>query len=119
MKRMKALGEKIRELREAKDISLREFSRQLGELSAAFVSDVELGRRFPSNDVLAKMARVLGVKLEELKNYDSRPPLEALKRLTASDPTYAALLRTVVEKRERVDPNDVIAFINKQADKKK
>lgn len=116
---MKALGERIRELREAKDISLREFSRQLDGLSAAFVSDIELGRRFPSDDVLAKMARILGTKLEELRKYDTRPPVDALKRLTASDPAYAALLRTVVEQREKLDPKEVIDFINKRAHNKK
>lgn len=40
---MKTLGQRIRELRETKDLSLREFAKQLGDLSAAFLSDVELG----------------------------------------------------------------------------
>jgi|SRR6266446_6693254 len=114
---MKKLGERIRELRESKDISLREFARQLGELSAAFVSDVELGRRFPSDKVLARMAHLLDVKTEELVKYDTRPPVDELKRLAASDPTYGILLRTIAEK--RFDPEEVTKFINKSAEKKK
>jgi transcriptional regulator with XRE-family HTH domain len=114
---MKNLGEKIRELREAKDMSLREFARQLGDLSAAFVSDVELGRRFPSDKVLAKMANILDVKTEVLMKFDTRPPVDELKRLAASDPTYGVLLRTIAEK--RIDPQEVTNFINKSAEKKK
>lgn len=114
---MKSLGETIRELREAKDISLREFARQLGDLSAAFVSDVELGHRFPSEKVLAKMASILGVKTEELMKLDTRPPVDELKRLAASNPTYGVLLRTIAEK--RIDPQEVTNFINKSAEKKK
>ena len=114
---MKNLGERIRELREAKDLSLREFARQLGDLSAAFVSDIELGRRFPSEKVLAKMATVLGVKTEDLMKHDTRPPVEEFKRLAASDPTYGVLLRTIVE--QKIDPGEVTKFINKSAEKKK
>lgn len=44
---VKTLGQRIRELRERDDLSLREFARKLG-VSAAFLSDVELGRRHPS-----------------------------------------------------------------------
>lgn len=95
---MKNLGQILRELREAQDISLREFAKKLGGYSAAFLSDIELGRRFPSDDVLVKMAKILGVKVEELKKHDTRAPMEDLKRLAASDPTYGFALRQVVQK---------------------
>ena len=96
---MKTLGQILRELREQKDLSLREFASRLGGLSAAFISDIELGRRFPSEDVLVKMAKVLGTSVEELKKYDNRAPMEDLKRLAASDPTYGFALRQVIEKK--------------------
>ena len=63
---MKTLGQLIRELREEKDLSLREFSKKLN-LSAPFVSDIELGRRFPSDDILEKMAEILDVPSDELR----------------------------------------------------
>src|SRR5437899_10704478 len=94
---MKTFGQRIRELREIQDLSLREFAKKLGNLSAAFVSDVELGHRFPSEKVLEKMAHVLGVSTAELRRYDSRPPIEELKRLAASNPTYGFALRKVAE----------------------
>lgn len=114
---MKTLGQHIRELREEKDISLREFAKKIGDLSAAFVSDVELGRRFPSDDVLGRMAHVLGVRCEELKKYDTRPPVEELKRLAASDPTFGLALRRVVEK--NFNSEDLLDLINRSEQKKK
>ena len=83
----KTLGERIRELRDEKDLSLREFAKKLGGLSAAFLSDIELGRRHPSEKVLADMARVLGTTVEDLRNYDARPPVEELKRIERKSPT--------------------------------
>jgi len=111
MNNMKTLGEKIRELRAAHDLSLREFAKQIGDLSPAFLSDVELGRRFPSEKVLAKMARALGAKVEDLLKYDTRPPVEELKRLAASDPTYGVALRKVLEK--KISAEDLIEFLDK------
>ena len=113
---MKTLGQKIRELREAKDISLREFAKKLGDLSAAFVSDVELGRRFPSDKVLSKIAHHLGVTVDELKKYDTRPPLDELKRIAASDPTFGFALRTVIEKKVTADE---LMNLAKKSDQKK
>ena len=92
----KTLGQRIRELREERDISLREFARRLDGLSAAHVSDIELGRRFPSADVLLKMAHVLHVDVAELKKLDSRPPVEELRRRAEADPSYGIALRRMV-----------------------
>jgi len=114
---MQTLGQKIRELREAKDISLREFAKKLGDLSASFVSDVELGRRFPSDKVFAKMAHALGVTVDELKKHDTRPPLDELKRMAASDPTFGFALRSVIEK--KVSADDLMNLAKKSDQKKK
>jgi transcriptional regulator with XRE-family HTH domain len=114
---MQTLGQKIRELREAKDVSLREFAKKLGDLSAAFVSDVELGRRFPSDKVFAKMAHVLGVTVDELKKYDTRPPLDELKRMAASDPTFGFALRSVID--QRVSADELMNLAKKSGQKKK
>ena len=84
---MKTLGQKIRELRQEKDISLRELAKKL-DVTAAFLSDIELGRRFPSEKVLSAMAMALGTTVEDLRSYDTRPPLEDIKRLASSDPLY-------------------------------
>ena len=51
---MKTFGEQIRELREKKDLSVRELAKRI-KVTPPFLSDVELGRRHPSEDVLGKL----------------------------------------------------------------
>lgn len=113
----KTLGQRIRELREARDLSLREFAKRLGGLSAAFLSDVELGRRHPSDKMLTKMAAALGTSLEDLKRYDTRPIVEEFKRLATSDPAYGFAFRKVIE--GKVAPEDLLQFMEKRERNKK
>jgi transcriptional regulator with XRE-family HTH domain len=92
------LGPKIRELREQRDLSLRELAKKL-DVSAAFLSDIELGRRYPSEENLKDLARMLGVPFDELKAHDTRPPIEEMKRLSAADPLYAIAFRTMIDRK--------------------
>jgi transcriptional regulator with XRE-family HTH domain len=94
---MNTLGKRIRELRDQSDLSLREFARKLGDISPAHVSDIENGRRNPSDDLLRKMAQVLGVSFEELNKLDDRLPLEELRRAMRQDPALGFALRKVTE----------------------
>jgi transcriptional regulator with XRE-family HTH domain len=96
------LGQRIRELRDERDISLRELAKKL-HCSAAFLSDVELGRRFPSEKMLKDIASLLKVSVVDLKAYDVRPPIEEIKRLTQDDPRYAMAFRTVIDHGVRPD----------------
>lgn len=104
--RGKTLGERIRELRNKQDLSLREFGEKLGRKTAAFLSDIELGRRFPSPAVLEEMARVLKTTVEDLKNYDPRPAVEGIKKLASGNSDFALAFRTVVEK--DIKPEDLM-----------
>jgi transcriptional regulator with XRE-family HTH domain len=113
---MKNLGEKIRELREDKDISLRELAKRLG-LSAAFLSDVELGRRYPSEKVLRELATELRVKLEELKNFDTRPPIEEVRRRVQADPAFGLALRKVIDK--EISNEDLMKLVGREPNPKK
>lgn len=83
------LGEKIRELRIAKGITLRGLARAIG-VSAPFLSDVEHGRRRPTEDRLDAMANVLGCKPSELE--DLSLTREAARRLER-DPELLKLIR--------------------------
>ena len=96
---------RIRELREGKDLSLREFAKMLG-FSAAFISDVELGHRHPSASILAKMARILETSLEELAIFDTSAPVEDIKRLANENPAYGLAFRKVIG--EKVTPEELI-----------
>jgi transcriptional regulator with XRE-family HTH domain len=60
------MGKYIRRLRLAQNLTLRELARRLG-FSAAYVSDVELGRRNPGQAKWDRWAAVLGVKQEEFE----------------------------------------------------
>lgn len=107
---MKTLGERIRELRESGDLSLREFAGKL-KLSAAFVSDVELGRRFPSDKVLNEMAKALGTSIDELRKFDTRPPVEDMKRITTGNPAYGLAFRKIIDK--MVTPEELTKLANR------
>jgi transcriptional regulator with XRE-family HTH domain len=112
----KTLGERIRELREERDLSLRELGKKLS-LSAAFLSDVELGHRHPSDKILKSLARALDTSFDDLKAYDMRPTVQDLKRLVTQNPAYGFALRKVMDK--GVSPKDLIEFIDKRERRKK
>lgn len=100
-----SIGQKIRELRDEQDISLRKFAKKLG-CSAAFWSDVELGRRNASEAMVKDAARILRVSLDHLKEFDTRPPLDEVKRATAEDPRYALAFRRVID--SKISPDVLI-----------
>jgi transcriptional regulator with XRE-family HTH domain len=117
---MKTLGQKIRELREERDLSLRDLAKRLG-VTAAFLSDIELGRRYPSDKVLSDMAKALGTSLENLRSHDTRAPVEDLKRLASSNPLYGIAFRKVVDKAvsKKISPKELMEFAEKKSTKKK
>jgi transcriptional regulator with XRE-family HTH domain len=113
---IKTLGQRIRELREQKDISLRELAKWLG-VSAAFLSDVELGRRYPREEVLRKLAHSLETTAEDLNKYDTRPPVEDIKRLASTDPLYGIAFRRVIN--ERITAKRLIDLLDQETKEKK
>lgn len=113
---MKTLGQRIRELREEQDLSLRELAKKVKK-SAPFLSDIELGRRYPSDDVLSKIANILGTTMEDLQEYDTRPPVEDIKRLSISDPLYGIAFRKVVE--EKITSKELIEFLDRRSKNRK
>jgi len=108
---MEGLGPFMRRRRDQLDISLREFAKKL-ECSAAFISDIELGRRNPSDKVLSDIARLLEVKLEELQAMDVRAPIEDIKRLTQNDPRFALAFRTMIDK--KVSAEELLQLANQK-----
>jgi|SRR5581483_12221215 len=111
---MKTLGQFIKDLRDKKDLSLRELAGKIN-CSAAFLSDIELGKRFPSEEILTKLAFILGIKKIELEKYDVRGDVEDFKKMSHADPGYAFAFRQVVEK--KIDPKDLLNAIKKIQEK--
>ena len=112
---MEGLGPYMRRRRDELDLSLREVAKRL-DCSAAFISDIELGRRHPSEKVLTEIARVLRVKLEDLQAMDERPPIDDIKRLTQSDPRFALAFRTMIDK--KVSAEELLALANQKKDER-
>jgi transcriptional regulator with XRE-family HTH domain len=113
---MEGIGPYIRKRRDELDLSLRELAKKL-DCSPAFISDIELGRRHPSEKVLAEIARILKVKVEELREMDVRAPIEDIKRITQDDPTFALAFRTVIDK--NISANELLEFVRKKEGEKK
>jgi len=76
---MSDLGNKIRETRESNKMSLRHLARNVN-ISASFLSDIELGRRFPSEITLETIALELGYSPNSLYElmYKDRPTVKSL-----------------------------------------
>ena len=92
-----SFGQNIRRLREAAGISLRELARAT-KVSAPFLSDVELGRRFPNDETLSSIAKRLRVGLTDLKEYDTRSAVSDLKKMADQTPSLGAAFRAMVDK---------------------
>ena len=113
---MEGIGPYIRRRRDELDMSLREFAKRL-DCSPAFISDIERGRRHPSDKVLSEMARVLKVKVEDLREMDVRAPIDEIKRITQDDPTFALAFRTVIDK--KISADELLEFVKKKEDAKR
>ena len=89
-----SLGDKVRQLRNKMDISMRELARRTG-ISSSFMGEIEAGRRYPKEAYLAAIAKELGVKVGELRKLDTRSSLEDLKRLVDRDPAWGTAFNRI------------------------
>lgn len=92
---VQSLGQFIREERDRLNISLRELARRI-KVSAPFLTDIELGRRFPSDDTLKDLATTFGRSLEDMKQYDPRATISELKRIMDENPGVQFAFRKAV-----------------------
>jgi transcriptional regulator with XRE-family HTH domain len=90
------MGQRLREMRESAGLSLREVAKS-AKISAPFLSDVELGRRFPANETLALIARTLRASADDLKKHDHRSALADLKRIAEGSPSLGAAVRGLID----------------------
>lgn len=108
----RTLGSEIRRLRLKAGFTLRGFAGAIG-VSPAHQSDIELGRRLPSEKVLRATAKALarvGGTYEALKVLDARlgPDLEAWVRRT---PEIVQILREA--RASRVPPRELLQAVRK------
>lgn len=115
---MKSLGERIRELRDELDLSLRELCKAAGDISPAFLSDIELGRRNPSDQVLRDLAKALKTDFAKLKEHDNRPAVEEMKRRALSNPTMGFAFRKILDANVSAEDLLNLASAKEKKDKK-
>ena len=115
---MNTLGDRIRELRNGRDLSLRELAKIVG-VSAPFLTDVEQGRRFPADDTLEKLARALRTTVADLKTHDTRPPAKEISELSDQDIQYAFAFRRVVKHvmETGLSPEEMVRRIEQENEK--
>jgi transcriptional regulator with XRE-family HTH domain len=108
-----AFGSRLRELREQKNISLRELAKKIN-VSGAFLSDIELGRRFPSPDKIELLAKEIGVPVDDLRQYDFRDEAEAIRKMMFADPQAGMAFRTLKDKlTSGSNPQEIVKKLTK------
>lgn len=108
-----SLGEAIRFFRNELDFSLRELAKKI-DISAPFLSDIESGKRHPSEETLQNLAKALKVRVEELRQYDHRESSGDLRRLIANNPRLGLAFRSTVEglKSGKITAEEVERLLN-------
>lgn len=97
------IGSKIRKERTKRKISLREFARKL-EISAAYLVDIEKGRRLPKYELLQKISDLLDVSLDTFTRDNLEMP-KNVKNWIEKHPIFSKLFRFILT---QPDPTKVI-----------
>lgn len=87
----------VRKTRENSGQSMRSTAKRVG-VSSSFLSDVELGYRMPSAEVLTKLASVLEVPESEFLKFDPRQHIKALNQKLETTPELAVLFARLAER---------------------
>ena len=92
-----SLGQRIKQERQKKKISLREFARKLG-ISAAYLVDIEKNRRLPNEEVLQKMADLLDVPVSTFDEFSPEVP-KPVKDWIDSNPILSRIVSLIRKSR--------------------
>lgn len=106
----KSLGDLIREARTPKG-SLRDFAKRL-DITPSYLSDIENDRRVPAEEVLRRIAELLGLDFDELMAKAGRFGEDA-ERYMRKHPTVGVLFRKLSESKT---PDDDLAKLLKKAE---
>lgn len=117
MNQSNSLGERIRQLRLDRKLSMRALALKAGIKSVAFIADIEKGYRKPAPENLDRIAQALDVPLEELKELDSRAPVREMRELVEENPEWATAFRRVVKEAQsaRITPGGLVELFEKTA----
>jgi transcriptional regulator with XRE-family HTH domain len=115
MENPRSLGQFLKQQRTEAQLSLRELAEKV-KVSAVFLSDIELGRRNPSPETLAELAKALKVTTDEFLKYDVRESASDLKRLVERNPAYGFAFRTALNEATKgnLSPDELMRRITKK-----
>lgn len=110
------LGSYIRNQRQEKGLSIRQMADainatgQTNKVSAGLISEIENGRRFPSDTLFHSLAAVLEIEESTLKRFDQRMPADELKELAAINPQFGFAFRRAVQiiRDSGMSPSDMV-----------
>jgi transcriptional regulator with XRE-family HTH domain len=91
----RTLGERLREARVAKDLTLRELAKRVGR-APSYINDIEYDRRVPSETVLRDICQVLELDFDAMQAAAGRLGEEA-ERFLKREPVAGVLFRRVQE----------------------
>lgn len=95
----KSLGDRVKEARVEASLTLRGMAKVLG-LSPSYLNDIEYDRRTPSDDVLQKIANLLGLDLDELLAAAGRVGISKdAEQYIRENPSAGVLFRRVTKER--------------------
>lgn len=93
---MNAFGQKVRQLRHAKGLSLRDVAPKVG-VGFTYLSKVENGRldfgEYPSEELIRKLAKALGGDVDELLLLAEKIPDEIRRRVIQRPDAFRKLAR--------------------------
>ena len=94
-------GEKVKELRERKSISQRQFAFAL-DITPTYMSKIERGEFPPPSEVVIKrMAALLEIDSDELLSFANKVDSDLLEIIKGEPTKYAALLRQWANKKKQ------------------
>jgi transcriptional regulator with XRE-family HTH domain len=114
MNQATTLGERIRQLRLEKKLSMRALALKAGIKSVAFIADIEKGYRKPAPENLERLAQALETPLEGLRELDDRAPVSEIRRLVEENPEWAMAFRKMVKEAQssNLTPRGLVEMIN-------
>lgn len=94
------LGEKIKSLRKSKNMTQKDLADRIG-VSKSIISSYESGIRYPSYDVLVKMARIFHVSTDYLLGIEKKRVLDASALTDDEIEAIKNLIMIFIENRKR------------------
>ncbi|NLM96670.1 MAG: helix-turn-helix transcriptional regulator [Halanaerobiaceae bacterium] len=95
-----SFGKKLRLLREEKNLSQIELSKEMNVSSQA-LSQYELGKRMPDAEMIIRIADFFDVSIDYLLDRtDERITVDKIKAVMASDPEFARILDKLLTRKE-------------------